>query len=324
MRFGNSLFNTAVRKGVITVAFSLVGFLAPGLAAQQQSFQVVPDHSTARLFIGTSEAPKSFNVAVARVSGEASIDEDSLDASSFNFKIYAGNQEPAGDSDSQALAGDQPVLSFQSQHVTRRSDGTLQVDGQLTVTQAEREALANAGEDYSGPVYGPTRLVRATHAATFIFAPLSVESAPDSPGEPANVRLLEVQETQNQAGVLLAATTMVNGEAFPELASSIEKASWPAATSDVRCSMPGTVGEDYSGPQCSGNVIEPLASAYLPAQIGEDYSGTRIQPPQGNLVTIDLGLVLTSAEESNAGSHQNLPDDAGKGANELLQSAHQQ
>ena len=305
------LFHRIMAKAIITIPFSaLICLLVPDLAAQQQNFRVVPEQSTARLFVGTRANPKSFNLAVGRVSGLANIDPDSLETSSFSFNVYAANESPAGDVDNQALAGEQPVISFQSQHVTERGNGALQVDGQLTVTVAEHEVEASAGEDYSGQ-RGTTRLVAAKHAAVFIFVPLAVSQG--SSAEPADDPLLNAHQLLPETRLLLAATTTVNGEAFPELSQSIETVAWPPATSDAHCTMPNTAGEDYSGLQCTERVVAPFPSqVLLPTEVGEDYSGIQVETTQGNQVTIELRLVLTGANRSTAASREERLDTNGK------------
>jgi polyisoprenoid-binding protein YceI len=319
MRLHQLFLNALKPKVAIAVAFSILGFLAPNLAAQQQSFHVVPDHSTARIFVGSPNNPTFFNVGVTRVSGELNLDPNDPQTSTFNFTLYAANEKDAANADAQAQAGDQPVISFQSQHVVERGDGTLRVDGQLTVTEIEQTATASAGEDYSGPAYVTTGLKHSVHEASFIFSPLAAESAPDSSPEPSNVRLLTAQQTQPESAMLLTATASVNGEAFPELLSSVEGASWPTVVNDEKCTTSSSIGEDYSGPSCTGNVIDAFPSPEQPLQAGEDYSGPQLIAPQGEQVTIHLGLDLTSAD-GNAGLGQDRPDAMGKALVDVIQS----
>lgn len=308
------------RSTVLAIVVAIAGFVAPRLAAQQQTLTVVPDHSSARIFIGSRENPTFFNVAAARVSGEVKLDPDNAEASTFNFKIYAADENPAGSSDQQALAGFQPVISFESQRVTGRSDGSLRVDGQLTVTQAEPSVSSSTGEDFSGPVYGPARLTHSSHEASFIFTPVAVSSEHDSSDESADARLLKAQQVVPDTALLLTASTSVNGEAFPELLSSVESVGWPAGLSQTECTVPSSVGEDYSGPQCSGNVVDAYPSPILPIQADEGYSGMQLVQPQGDQVTIHVGLALTGSNgNSAAASRQARPDAMGKAVSELLQ-----
>lgn len=320
MKLHHLLLNAAKpRLLIINLLWAVIGFCAPTLAAQQQTLHVAPDHSTARLFIGTRENPKAFNVAVERVSGEINIDNDNLNASSVNVRIYAANESAASDSDSQALAGIQPVFSFRSQRVTDGGDGMLRVDGLLTVTQAEHDAVVSTGEDYSGPVYGPARLVHASHAATFTFSRLALKSSSDSSGPSGEAKLLKTQHVFLEPAVLFTASTSINGESFPELLVSARDTTWPLAVNDVECSIPSTVGEDYSGPQCSGSVVAPFSSPVLQVQIGEDYSGIQVEMPRGKQITIDLALVLTGA--GNVASRQGQPSVLGKDSNKSVQTA---
>jgi hypothetical protein len=70
---------------------------------------------------------------------------------------------------------------------------------------------------------------------------------------------------------------------------------WPPIVNDEKCTEPLTVGEDFSGPQCTGNVIEAAGLPVLPVQVDDGYSGIQVVPPQGNMVTIHLGLELAAA-----------------------------
>jgi len=320
MKLHHLSLNTVKPKLFITSASgAVVGICSPTLATPQQTFRVVPDHSTARLFIGTPENPRAFNIAVARVSGESNIDADNLYASSFSVRVYAASESPASDSDTQALAGAQPVISFRSQHLTDGSDGMLRADGLLTVTQAERDAVANPGEDYSGPVYG-LRLVHTSHAATFTFSRFAIESSADSSSGSREVRPPKTQQVLSEKAVLLTASTSINGETFPELLMSTRDTAWPAAVNEAECAIPSTVGEDYSGPQCKMSVVTPSSWPVLQVQIGEDYAGIRSETSKGNQVTIDLALVVTGADNGGAASSQDQPSAMGKAIKRGLQT----
>lgn len=321
MKLQQLLLNAARPKPLLVAFFSMVGMLSPNLAAQQQSFRTAADNSTARLFVGTRENPRSFGMGVARASGEANINTNNLEESTFNFIVYSGAEAATNDPDSQALAGDQPVISFQSQRVTEKKDGSLEIDGQLTVTQAVRDPQVSTGEDYSGPTYGAPRLVRASHPATFVLAAWTDEPGDQAPAITSEVRLLTAQQALPASGLVLTATSTVNGEAYPELATSIAETAWPAVTSNVQCTISSSVGEDYSGPQCSEDIVQPLSPPALPIQVGEGYSGLQVRQPTGSQITIDIALVMKTNNTGNPATSQTQPEPMGKSVTNAPQSA---
>jgi hypothetical protein len=161
-------------------------------------------------------------------------------------------------------------------------------------------------------VYGPARLVHASHAASFIFSRSALRSSDGSLDASGEIRLLQAQHALSESAVLFTATTSINSEAFPELLVSTRNIAWPLAVDDAECMIPSTVGEDYSGPQCRGSVVAPLPSPVRQAQVGEDYSGIRVETPKGNQITIDLALAVTDGVNSSAASRQDQPPGLGK------------
>ncbi len=68
--------------------------------------------------------------------------------------------------------------------------------------------------------------------------------------------------------------------------------------------MPANVGEDFSGPACTGEVVEVAARKDLrcdtPAMVGEDFSGevcTQIAP---SIVAPDQGQSISAKHRHNA------------------------
>jgi hypothetical protein len=57
--------------------------------------------------------------------------------------------------------------------------------------------------------------------------------------------------------------------------------------------MPSTIGEDYSGPACTGETVEPAPRKDLhcemPATVGEDYAGEVCTQTSSPAVTTDAG-----------------------------------
>lgn len=282
MTIFNSFYRGSKQKVLGTV---LAIISAPMLLSAQQ---VISDHSTAKLYLGSVENPKSVNVGVAKVRGDVQVDPDVLSASHINFTIYAANQNGAA-SDNNTF-GDQPTISFESNNVKDLGDGTLEANGKLTVTQVYRREVTSLGDDYSGPVYGPATFFKTTHDATFVFAvPKGSASASGS----GSAQVVPAQMNQ-KSELSFTATGKVNGEAFPELAQSIQEVAWPLAVDDEQCTTPATVGEDYSGSNCTGTVQEPSPTPVLLTQAGEDYAGIQEVPPAGNQVTIQLDLSLSN------------------------------
>ncbi len=297
----HSSFNIVKRTGLNLTGIMLIMaascLLPASVTAQQRNLQVISDDSTANLFLGSRENPTWYSAGTARVSGHVDINQDDISQSAFSFTVYPANrtlQDPEGAKS--VSGGDQPAISFQSQQVTLRNDGSLEVAGQLTVTRVFRNAVVNQGEAYAGPEYGPPVVSKSTQPATFTFArPLVQSTPPESVPEGSDgVKLLRASHPLSST-VLLTATAMVNGETFPELASSVADTVWPVPVNDQDCTAPSSAGEDYSGAVCSGTIADSLAPATLPAQAGEDYAGAHFAIPSGGQVTIQLHLELADA-----------------------------
>lgn len=293
-------FRTNVRNPLGLLVTVLLG--SPALLAQQQNFEIISDRSTASLYLGSRNNPTSYNAGVARVSGNALLDSDDPGSSRFNFTIYAAGENPPS-ADSRTASGDQPAISFHSEKVKTRSDGTLEARGQLTLLQPERQVTTSTGEDYAGPVYGPATVVETSHEATFILAGAQAQAPPETSSGDAHA--LTIQKNQPQPAMSMLATTSVSSEDFPELSRSVRDTVWPLLVNDEQCSAPLTVGDDYSGGTCTGEVIEPAAAALIPTQTGEDYAGLQLVPPAGDQVTIHLELALSNTGHSSSIGGQN-------------------
>lgn len=277
-------FYRGSKHGVLAVILAIVS--SPMLLSAQQ---VIPDHSTARLYLGSAENPKSFNVGVARVRGNVEVNPDDASSSHINFTIYAANQNSVAND--KETSGNQPTISFESKDVKERTDGTLEVKGKLTVTQVYRQESTSVGEDYSGPTYGPPFIFRTSHEATFLFTPSKQQAPAAGPGD---ARVVPAQSKQAQGGIEVTATAKVNGEAFPELSQSIQEVAWPLVVDDEQCTTATAVGEDYSGANCTGTLHEPSPTPVLLVQPGEDYAGIQQVAPAGDQVTIQLDLSLSN------------------------------
>lgn len=99
----------------------------------------------------------------------------------------------------------------------------------------------------------------------------------------------------------MTASSVIIGEDFPELSNSVSVMDWPAFVANERCVMPSNVGEDFSGPGCTGNLVEltprPDIHCEMPATVGESFAGeVRTGDP--------LRIAPSDAAENNAGKHQ--------------------
>jgi len=273
-------FSSAGRRSALLLILLVAGV---AMSAQQHSLQIIPDHSTARVFLGTVENPTSFDVGVAKVKGEMQLSSDDISASHFNFVIYS-----AGHND-QEVYGERSVISFQSKSVEQRTDGTLEVHGQLTVTQVFDQGGDNEGS--SGTFFGNSKPLRTSQEVTVVFDGLE---QPASAADLSGGGVVPVQEKGSEPGMLVTASMSVNGDAFPQLLLTIDDVAWPLIGDDESCATKSASGEDYREATCAGATLP--ASAHP----GENYGSTQQAPPAGNLVTIRLKLLLAGTDSGPA------------------------
>jgi hypothetical protein len=240
------------RKTLVTLGIAI---LALPVFAQQNIWKVDAEHSTASIYLGSSNSDLQ-KVGVAAVHGRA--EYDSADPAESALKIQA--DLPQG-----------MWMSFKSKRSELRADGTLHVIGEMSLERLETAATYNPGEDYRGPIYGETTVSRVTREVDFVLPPM------DNPG-------LEMEVT---------AAATVGIENFPELFAAVHKAAWQPVVQDEVCSAP-QAGEDYRGAECSGKLIAPphQLAAINP---GEDYRGDESPVPSGNLMKILVHLQLKAA-----------------------------
>ena len=268
---------SAGRSNALLLILLMAG---PLISAQQRSLQVIPEHSTARVFLGTSENPTSFDVGVAKVMGEMQVNADDVTASRFSLKIYSADLKDL------KVYGERSVIAFQSQSVEQNKHGKLEVRGQMTVTQVFGERDVDG--DYSDASPDSSRQLRTSQEVTFVFEGL------DQPGPTFDLSGggdVPVQKNRSEAGILVTASMSVNGEAFPQLLLTIQDVAWPLAVDDESCAMPSKPGEDYREVTC-----QEATSASI-AQPNADQQA----PPAGNLITIQLKLILARADDDSAG-----------------------
>lgn len=267
---------SAGRSNALLLILLMAG---PLISAQQRSLQVIPDHSTARVFLGTAENPTSFDVGVAKVMGEMQLNADDVTASRLSLKIYSPDLKDL------KVYGERSVIAFQSQSIEQNKDGKLEVRGQMTVTQVfgERDG------DYSYASPDSSRQLRTSQEVTFVFEGLE---QPGSTFDLSGGGDVPVQTNRSEAGILVTASMSVNGEAFPQLLLTIQDVAWPLAVDDESCATPSKPGGDYREVTCQ----EAATSASV-AQPGADQQA----PPAGNLITIQLKLILVRADDDSAG-----------------------
>lgn len=245
-----NLLAPAMRKTLVILGIASLAALP--VLAQEGKWKVDAEHSTASIFLGRNVDLQ--NVGIARVGGIAEF--NSADPAKSALDISA--ELPEGQS-----------MTFQSKRIDVLDDGKLQVSGEMTLAEAERDAMINPAEDYSGPVYGEFRVRSVTRSVSFVMPMV------DNAGAKAE----------------LTAEVVLGAENFPELLAAVRQAAWQPVIQDEVCDM-AQAGEDYSGAVCTGKLIAP---AYKLAAIrtGEDYRGDESPAPSGNLMKIVLRLQLS-------------------------------
>ena len=263
---------------------AIVGLLAgQSVMAQGKSVAIDSQYSTARLFLASSKSPDPFiNAGVARVSGHVRWNDNDPSRSLFEFTAYpADGSEPYINVPE---TGSYTVISFKSKRVEPEGENAYRVTGDLTVTQAERQATYGPSESYSGPVYGPVVVHSAKQEAVFEFK-------------------------RAQAGsTMWLATSIVTAEELPELLTAIGATDWPEFVVEEHCVVPANVGEDYSGPSCTEQTVDRTArtdiQCEMPATLGEGYSGeqctgTPLQVPTNTRTQTQLANAHLSEDSSD-------------------------
>jgi len=245
-----NLLAPAMRKALAILG--IASLTALPVLAQEGKWKVDAEHSTASIFLGNSSDFQ--NVGIARIGGSAEF--NSADPAKSALDISAGL--PAGQS-----------MTFQSKRIEVLADGKLQVSGEMTLAEAERDAVMNPAEDYSGPVYGEFRVRSVTRNVSFVLPMV------DNAGAKAE----------------LTAEVVLGVENFPELLAAVRQAAWQPVIQDEVCEM-AQAGEDYRGAACTGRFLAP-AYKLAAIRIGEDYRGDESPAPSGNMMKIVLRLQLS-------------------------------
>jgi polyisoprenoid-binding protein YceI len=254
---------------------------------QSNAYTLNSDRSVAAVSVGNSaDENSSFQMGIARVTGNAILDARNPANSSFNFTIFPseGGSAPVN-ADGTWANGELPnvaaytILTFKSKHAQLLDGGRLRLTGDLTVTHLERPITLTYSEDYDGPKYGSPVVRSKTREATFVFDVPKSESAIG----------------KDPAVEVLSASSVLSGEDFPGLLNAVLNTNWPVVVQNEQSEMPATVGEDYSGATVSGNYIAKQATQTASQTIGEDYPGPdAFSGPAPNQVTIQARLVLNA------------------------------
>jgi polyisoprenoid-binding protein YceI len=251
-----------------TAIVVLVGIIsAIPVAAQNNTWRIDSEHSTARLFLASSKTPDAVvNVGIARLSGVVDDIGGDPKASAFDFTIYPADETTVPTS-SEETRGDLPdadaytVISFKSKQVVPTGGANFRVTGDLAVTYIERSTTYDATEAYAGPVYGPPVTHSEKREAVFVFQRTSTSAS-----QRLNGRTTE-----------LSGSSAIAAEDFPELFSAVSATDWPAFVENGQCVMPLDIGEDFSGPVCSGEDVEPTPRTdihcRMRASVGQDFAG---------------------------------------------------
>jgi hypothetical protein len=236
------------------------------------------------------------NTGVARVTGKVKLDTNVPDNSIVDLSIYPADEDwghalsPEGVLPTGYVphATDRTLLIFKSTRILRTKNGKFEVVGDLTLTRVERAVTAVPTEAYAGAVYGDPVIHNETHEITFLFPGLSTLLLPGT---------LTPAASQNIGARESVGSARVGHEDFPELLGAIKGTNWPSVVQNRDCHTPSTVGEDYSGVQCTGTLIAATSddNCRMPASVGEDFGGILCTPATGNQTTIVLDLKFLHA-----------------------------
>ena len=288
-----SLVNKIVRLALL---FSVMGTaLSPAWASSDNNERSLdPTTSSARIFLGSAKNPDSVNVGVARVTGTVALDSNHPENSVVYLSIYPADEDWGAALSSEGKlpdgyvpdTSDHTLLTFKSERVVKTVDGKWEVTGNLMLTRVERNVTFDANEAYAGPVYGDPVIRTATQTVTFVFPATGIGTLSPAPttGEKGQV-------------FTLSASARISHEDFKELSPAISETNWPSVVANKSCETPSTIGEDYSGVNCSGTeiAVASVENCQVPGNVGEDYRGPICTPPDGDLTTIALELKLTKA-----------------------------
>ncbi len=279
---------------VVLLVLSSFIFVVPA-PAQNAIWHIDSAHSTGRLFLASSRNPDAtVNVGVARANGLVTRNGDNSAIPDFDFTIYPADKtvslegfQPDLQTEKPGNEPDYTVISFKSTRVVLVDKETFRVTGNLTLTYVQRLVTYEPSEAYSGPVYGPAITHSVRQEEVFEFREVDPSGAQGA--------------TKGNAEWIAVST--ISGENFPELLEAVSATNWPTFVADEHCVMPSTIGEDYSGPACTGETVEPAPRKDLhcemPTTVGEDYAGEVCTQTSSPVVTTDAGENRLRSSEPN-------------------------
>ena len=235
---------------------ALAASAAGPLYAQESAHRADSGNSVGRIFLTSARHPQlQNNIAVTRVSGNI-VEGPANAPSAVNFTLYPADQN----ADGSAKNSDSTIVKFHSNNIQKIDDQTYRASGQLTVTYVVQVATTGPSESYSGPIYSQAATYSVNHDATVDLHPVYHPGSNGAGGYTDwNVK------------------TFVAGHSFPELLVAVSSTTWPEYRNNEQCTMPANVGEDFSGPSCTADVITTAArtdvQCGIPANPGEDFSG---------------------------------------------------
>lgn len=245
-----------VRNALILTLFTATSVW---LSAQQPQVRQIQKNSTAMVYLGSAEDPKSFEVGVASVSGDLQLDFVNVSASLFNFTIRETDEvHPLR---LRNAYSSESIVSFHSTRIQRRRDGLLEVQGEMVVSQVFSQPASAHGENAA--LAYVSRNFQSSRHVTFVFTTLGQQ---------------QVWDGDQKIATILGATS-VDGEAFPQLSLAIQDIAWPVASEEPGCGTSSFERDNSPTRSC------PNAQA-------EDAP----QSPAGDVVTIELRLVLRAVE----------------------------
>jgi polyisoprenoid-binding protein YceI len=285
----------AVLFSTLAVVFALAIPGKPAPVAPSGPWQIDARHSDAQLVTDATtnygKTKINYTIGIARVSGKLKLDNDDPSKSSFDFTMYpATSAAPPIGEDGKILSrwlanlANHTLVCFHSKGFVRTAEGRLRTTGSLVLTRVDRNVEYSPSESYAGPVYGPPMVHRMWREATFVF------DAPAAAGASG-------QKNNPNVEILTSGSTKVIGEDYPQLLKAVLGTYWPPVVQDANCQTSAAVGEDFSGPHCTGTFLETPGLPEEPrASVGEDYPGTSdFSAVAGNRLIISVHMRLKPA-----------------------------
>jgi hypothetical protein len=242
---------------------------ASTVAAQGTVWRIDSTRSTARLYVTSSKRREArINVGVARLSGNVLQNAGTFLPGTVSFQIFSADRngkpvpsQGSGPVSPTRIRAGSATLAFRSKTIELLDEKTVLVRGDMTATYVSRTAEYDPSKGYSGPVFGPPVTHSAKRNIAFVFR----EAAPA--GTPGTKR----------GSVEWSASSIIPDDLFPELWNAVVTTDWPVFILEEQCNTPPGAGEDFSGPACTGKLVEPAPRTdmvcAMPSSVGEDFSG---------------------------------------------------